>query len=79
MNPSERPTIWKRTENGYDRERVGLEVEAFEKLPASIRGADELRKYFNTTRFGKSNEGHTFPDELTAEEKTAVLEYLKTL
>lgn len=79
MNPGERPTVWKRSEDGYDETRVGLEVEEFEKLPASIRGADELRTYFNAARFGKSNQGHTFPDQLSSDEKTSVLEYLKTL
>jgi hypothetical protein len=29
--------------------------------------------------FGKSTEGHTFPDALSEEEKTAVMEYLKTI
>ena len=37
------------------------------------------RSYFDTRRFGKSNAGHNFPDQLSDEEKTAVLEYLKTL
>lgn len=79
MNSSERPVVWKRSEDGYDQERVGLVVEEFEKLPSSIRRADDLRTYFNTSRFGKSSAGHTFPDELTSDERRAVLEYLKTL
>ena len=79
MNPSDRPVIWKRSENEYDVERVGLEVEEFAKLPSSLRRADQIRTYFNTKRFGKSAAGHDFPDALSDEEKTAVLEYLKTL
>jgi len=79
LHSGERPTVWKRTEDGYDRERVGLEIEEFEKLPDSVTSSTARREYFNTRMFGKSNEGHLFPEELKAEEKRAVLEYLKTL
>jgi hypothetical protein len=34
---------------------------------------------YDTTRPGYSNAGHTFGDALTADERRAVLEYLKTL
>jgi hypothetical protein len=79
LNSSERPVVWQRSENDYDETRVGLQVEEFQKLPASIRRIDDLRTYFNTKRFGKSAAGHFFPDELSADEKMLVLEYLKTL
>ena len=79
LNSSERPVIWKRSENDYDTQRVGLQVKEYSKLPSSLRRADQVRTFFNTTRFGKSSQGHTFPDDLSNDEKTAVLEYLKTL
>ena len=79
MDSKSRPKIWKRSEDGYDKARVGLAVEEFTKLPSSLRRADQIRQYFNTSKFGKSADGHTFPDGLTPEEKAAVLEYLKTL
>ena len=79
LNSDSRPVVWKRSEDGYDRKRVGLEVEEFEKLPSTIRRADDLRAYFNTRLFGKSATGHTFPDGLSASEKKELLEYLKTL
>jgi hypothetical protein len=78
LHPNERPVVWKRTEAGYDQKRVGLEVETFDALPENLPGW-ERREYFNTLDFGKSRTGHNFPDELTEDEKTAVLEYLKTL
>ena len=77
LHPQDRPRIWKRTEDGYDASRVGLEVEEFAKLPSWIRRADQLRQFFNTTLPGKSAQGHTFPDQLTESQKRAVLEYLK--
>lgn len=79
MHSDQRPAIWKRTEDGYDQQRVGLEVKTFESMPAEVTTAIEKRTYFDTARFGKSSQGHTFPDELTETEKQAVLEYLKTL
>lgn len=79
LHPKERPTVWQRTRDGYDRDRMGLEVQIFDKVPGSVKSFAEIRTYFDTQRFGKSAAGHTFPDRLTEPEKRAVLEYLKTL
>jgi hypothetical protein len=80
LNSSQRPRIWRRTsDDGYDRQKVGLEIETFDALPARIRSNAERRRYFDTTKKGKSAAGHTFPDKLSQEEKRALLEYLKTL
>ncbi|QDT88945.1 c-type cytochrome [Gimesia algae] len=78
LNPQERPEIWQRTENGYDQTQVGLEVETFSKMPQDLSTVQK-RLYFDTSQFGKSAKGHDYPDELTQEQKQAVLEYLKTL
>lgn len=78
MNPTERPKVWKRTENGYDQKNVGLEVETLAAVPEGL-SSRQARYYYDTTHVGNSNAGHTFPDELTANEKVAVIEYLKTL
>lgn len=77
--PEERPVVWQRTEDGYDAERIGLEVTAYDELPTSARSRVEKKRYFDTRLFGKSAAGHLFPDELNDDEKRAVLEYLKTL
>lgn len=74
-----RPMVWKRTENGYDTKRVGLEVEELSELPADAKTVKEKRTYFDARMFGKTNVGHTFPEALSESEKTAVIEYLKTL
>jgi mono/diheme cytochrome c family protein len=79
LHPSERPTVWKRSEEGYDREKVGLEAEVFGDLPADAKEGWQRRQFFDTRAFGKSAAGHNFPDVLSEEEKRAVLEYLKTL
>ena len=79
LNSDSRPQVWKRTEDGYDSDRVGLEFTAYEKIPASDQLPSRRRRYFNTELPGKGNGGHRFPDRLNPEEKQAVLEYLKTL
>jgi mono/diheme cytochrome c family protein len=79
LHPSQRPVVWLRSEDGYDREKIGLEVSQLEQIPPSASDGRERRRYFDTTAFGKSAAGHTFPDALDEAEKRAVLEYLKTL
>jgi mono/diheme cytochrome c family protein len=79
LNPSARPVVWKRSTTGYDEARVGLEVEEFAGMPPDKLLPAERRRHFDTTRPGKSAAGHDYPDALSDEEKTAVLEYLKTL
>jgi mono/diheme cytochrome c family protein len=78
MNPSKRPRVWRRTEDGYDREKVGLEIEELSSVPEGL-SSRQKRMYYDTTHVGNSAEGHTFPDALADDEKTAVIEYLKTL
>jgi len=79
LHPDARPVVWQRTENGYDRERVGLEVATFAALPASVEDDAERRTYFDTRREGKSAAGHDFPSALSEADRRALLEYLKTL
>ena len=71
--------MWRRTATGYDRERVGLDVEPLDALPAEPLLPAARRGFFDTRRPGKTAAGHDFPSALAEEEKRAVLEYLKTL
>ncbi len=79
FHSDERPIVWQRTEDGYDTDKVGLEVTTMDDLPANVTDARAKRRYFNTRLFGKSAQGHAFPDALDESEKRAVMEYLKTL
>jgi mono/diheme cytochrome c family protein len=79
LRPARRPIVWQRTEDGYDRSRVGLEVMAFDEVPSSAASSAEKREFFDTRQPGKGAQGHLFPEALTEDEKEAVLEYLKTL
>jgi len=79
LHPGSRPAVWKRSSEGYDDRRVGLEVEELPAMPAGKLLPAERRRHFDTTKPGKSASGHDYPDLLSEDEKTAVLEYLKTL
>jgi len=50
----------------------------YDSLEAGSIDAPDPRIY-DTSRTGYGNGGHAFGDELTKEERAAVLEYLKTL
>ena len=79
MHADARPRVWQRTEDGYDSKRVGLEVRELSSVPAEAIEPSEKLRYFDTRLYGKSAGGHTFPEELSEDEKRAVLEYLKTI
>ncbi|HEX3869134.1 MAG TPA: cytochrome c, partial [Pirellulales bacterium] len=79
LHTDQRPRVWRRTQDGYDQEKVGLEATTFDEMPADAISPDERRRVFDTRAFSKSAAGHRFVDRLTEDEKTAVLEYLKTL
>jgi mono/diheme cytochrome c family protein len=79
LHPEHRPAVWRRTSQELDQHRVGLGIAEFDQLPAGVTRPRERRSYFDSSLFGKSNTGHDFARELTAAERMAVLEYLKTL
>lgn len=79
LHPNLRPTVWKQSASDYDSRRLGPVVEEFKDVPKTVTTRADRRWYFDTRKFGKSAKGHDFPNKLTERERTAVLEYLKTL
>jgi mono/diheme cytochrome c family protein len=80
LNPDKRPAVWLRTDDGYDKGKVGLEVKEFDRLPVTAKTAQERRLYYQTKLHGLGNEGHRYPAKgLSEEDVRALLEYLKTL
>ncbi len=73
LNSSQRPTYWKRSfnQNDYDFQKVGWNY--------TVESSQSSSDTYNTTLYGYGNQGHTFGDNLTTEERSAVIEYLKTL
>jgi len=73
LNSADRPTFWTKSSSSYDyeTEKLGWQYREFES---------KIDKYtYDTTLPGYRNEGHYFGDKLSATERTAVIEYLKTL
>ncbi|MCB9306894.1 MAG: hypothetical protein H6565_09875 [Lewinellaceae bacterium] len=75
LNSPQRPAYWKRTfdntEAEYDKVKVGWKY----SVETSQADADT----YNTTLAGYRNQGHTFGDVLGADDRKALIEYLKTL
>lgn len=78
LHSAERPAVWKRTEQGLDTKRIGFTFDSVSEVPKGLSGFNR-RWYFDTRAPGKSAAGHLYPDSLTEDEKSALLEYLKTL
>lgn len=73
LHSSSRPTYWKRdfSDSTYDHVRVGW--------PFTEESGPIDTNTYNTTRNGYGNQGHTYGDILSSEERKALIEYLKTL
>ena len=72
LNSKARPAYWTRDFKTpeYDYEKIGWKYTAEDK---------PKKKAYNTTIKGYGNYGHYFGDDLTNNERKAVIEYLKTL
>ncbi|MBY0525051.1 MAG: c-type cytochrome [Gemmataceae bacterium] len=83
LNSKSRPKIFTRSyrtdKDAYDAAKVGWKVEVLDRAPDPRRPGHERRKVYDTTQPGRSNGGHTYGDDLTEEQRRAVIEYLKTL
>lgn len=83
LNSKARPKIFTRTfKTGlehYDSEKVGWKVQVLDRPADPMLPAVERRKVYDTTQPGRGNQGHTFGDALSNDERRAVIEYLKTL
>jgi hypothetical protein len=82
LDSSTRPKRFTRSfrtqEEDYDQARVGWRVR--EVPNTTPPDSDfERRKIYDTTLPGRSNAGHTYGDDLSAEERRDLIEYLKTL
>lgn len=81
LDPDLRPRYFVRSRDSrtYSLERVGWEVETLDHGQAQEVDPERRRQIYDTTLFGKSNQGHTFAAKLSPDNKRALLEYLKTL
>jgi mono/diheme cytochrome c family protein len=76
-----RPRAWRRVDldsTHFDEAALGWPWQAVGAPAASLPPA-ERKLVYDTGAWSQSNAGHPFGDHLTAEERRAVIEYLKTL
>jgi mono/diheme cytochrome c family protein len=82
LNSKSRPKLFTRSyrtdEAAYDKKKVGWQVKVLDAVPTEGTPY-ERRKIYDTTQPGRGNMGHTFGDDLTDDQRWAVIEYLKTL
>jgi mono/diheme cytochrome c family protein len=79
LSPQDRPRYWRHVlPRAYDREAVGWRSSA--RCRAGCGGRPgQRRRIYDTTRTGYGNGGHGFGADLSAEDRAALIEYLKTL
>ncbi|MBT8233495.1 MAG: hypothetical protein HKO66_11635, partial [Saprospiraceae bacterium] len=73
LNSKIRPTYWSRTfdSHDYNYEKLGWNYQRQE--------SKNDNQTYDTTLEAYGNTGHTFGDDLTQDERMAVIEYLKTI
>ncbi|MGI9544912.1 MAG: hypothetical protein ACR2MX_16745 [Cyclobacteriaceae bacterium] len=73
LDSKQRPKIWRRSfdDSDYDYEKVGWNYRALKEK------ADKLT--YDTSYPGYGNQGHNFGDRLTDNQRSSLIEYLKTL
>jgi mono/diheme cytochrome c family protein len=81
LESGSRPKFWTRSfdSTDYDPAALGWKFTALDHGQDGEPIADERKRIYDTTLFGYGNGGHGFGDPLSAAERAAVLEYLKTL
>ena len=83
LNSKARPKIFTRnhgtSREDYDAENMGWKIRVLDGPPPADLPAHERSKIYDTSQPGLGNGGHTFGDELTDEQRRAVIEYVKTL
>jgi mono/diheme cytochrome c family protein len=83
LNSRARPKVYTRSfatgKEDYDPAKLGWKIKELAGPPDARLPAIERRKVYDTALRGRGNGGHTFGDKLTEGERTAVIEYLKTL
>jgi hypothetical protein len=82
LNSKARPKVWKRVDlddTHYDEDALGWPWEQPPYASQADAPEAERKLIYDTSYWSQSNQGHTFGDDLTDGQRSAVIEYLKTL
>ncbi|WP_170608888.1 lipocalin-like domain-containing protein [Ruegeria arenilitoris] len=76
-----RPMYWRHLfdPRNYDPQTMGWRFEVLSAGQESETDPNRRRMIYDTTLRGYGNQGHTYSDELSDKERSALLEYLKTI
>jgi mono/diheme cytochrome c family protein len=82
LKSSARPVLYTRSfktdEEDFDKDRVGWRYTEMKERPAKA-SVLEQRRIYDTTQSGRGNQGHTYGDDLSEDDRWAIIEYLKRL
>lgn len=81
LDSTRRPTYWRRVDydsTNFDQTSLGWPY-VDTVVGHDVLAPDDAKWVYDSTQFGHDNGGHTFGDHLSDHERTAVIEYLKTL
>ena len=81
LDSTKRPKYWQRSfrNDDYNYETLGWNYTESAVGHEDIPSADARKRVYDTTLLGYSNQGHTYGDTLDETQRSALLEYLKTL
>jgi mono/diheme cytochrome c family protein len=81
LDSRKRPMYWRRSysQGELDTAALGWKYHVLSHGKAAEPDAGLRKRVYDTTLPGYSNQGHTFGDDLSDEQRRAVIEYLKTL
>ena len=79
LNSSTRPQCWTWSYDSRDYVPARLGWQYQESSCHDALTPEERGAVYDTTQRGYGNQGHTYGDQLSGEERNALLEYLKTL
>ncbi|MEI6541649.1 MAG: cytochrome c [Planctomycetota bacterium] len=83
LDSQSRPRIFTRSfrtdGESYDPVNLGWKYQTLDVAPLLSLPQIQQRRVYDTTQRGRSNAGHPFGDQLSKEDRQAIIEYLKTL
>lgn len=84
LDSKQRSVFWEHDRVGdaqprYDRQRVGWRYRVLDHGKAGAMSWDERNRIYDTGQKGYGNGGHVYGDGLSASDRLALIEYLKTL
>lgn len=81
LNSSIRPRYWlsPKAPTDFDQKTLGWRFTELDYGKPDAKNPEEHKRIYDTTLKGYSNAGHIYGDHLTASDRSAVIEYLKTL